>query len=138
LSLITLAPDVFSPSGFKPTRHAFPYTAISRYATGRLFLIGTPLNDGWAYRIDYPYYSWAETVVRPRIARRDFSRLLAELNHIEGERSGEWKLDSSELASAVKFQTSDGTLAASTLAPDEVAKAVIEHTSSGGASSAAG
>jgi len=138
LSLITLAPDVFSPSGFKPTRHAAPYTAISRYAKGRLFLISTPLNDGWAYRIDYPYYSWAETVVRPRIARRDFSRLLSELNQVEGGRHGEWKLDSSELASAVKFQTSDGTLAASTLAPDEVAKAVIEHTSSGGASSAAG
>jgi hypothetical protein len=138
VSLIMLAPSVFSPSGFKPTRHAAPYTAISRYAKGRLFLIGTPLENGWAYRIDYPYYSWAETIVRPRIARRDFTRLLNELNQIEGQHAGEWKLDASELASAVKFQAGDGTLAASTIAPDEIAKAVIEHTTSGEASVAAG
>jgi hypothetical protein len=138
VSLIRLAPSVFSPSGFKPTRHAAPYTAISRYAKGRLFLIGTPLNSGWAYRIDYPYYSWAETIVRPRVARRDFTRLLTELNQIERERDGEWKLDSSELASAVKFQAADGTLAASTIPPDEIASAVIAYTTSGEASLAAG
>jgi hypothetical protein len=96
------------------------------------------LNNGWAYRIDYPYYSWAETIVRPRIARRDFSRLLTELNQIERERAGEWKLDTNELASAVKFQAADGTLAASTLAPDEVVKAVIAYTTSAEASLAAG
>ena len=123
LSLITLAPDVFSPSGFNPTRHAAPYTAISRYAKGRLFLITTPFKNGWAYRIDYPYYSWAETVVRPRIPRRDFSQLLTELNQLEREQAGAWKSDSSELASAIKFLGEDGKLAASTLTPDEVAKA---------------
>src|SRR5207253_4500761 len=32
LSIVTLAPEVFSPAGFNPTRHAAPYTAISRYA----------------------------------------------------------------------------------------------------------
>jgi hypothetical protein len=90
-SLVTLAPDIFSPTGFNPTRHAVPYTAISRYAKGRLFLITTPLKEGWAYRIDYPYYSWAETVVRPRIARRDFSQLLLTLNQLEPESDGVWK-----------------------------------------------
>jgi hypothetical protein len=138
LSLIMLAPSVFSESGFNPTRHAAPYTAISRYAKGRLFLISTPLNNGWIYRIDYPYYSWAETVVRPRIPRRDFSRLLTELNQREDQRAGEWKLDSSELASAVKFQSSDGTLAASTLAPDDVANAIVALTSAGEVGVAAG
>lgn len=123
VSLITLAPDVFSPSGFKPTRHAAPYTAISRYARGRLFIITTPLQQGWTYRIDYPYYSWAETVVRPRIARHDFSQLLTELNQAEHERGGSWKPDNNEMTSAVKFLDSDGTLAASTLAPEEIAKA---------------
>jgi hypothetical protein len=124
LSLVTLAPEVFSPSGFNPTRHAAPYTAISHYAKGKLFLITTPLSSGWAYRIDYPYYSWAETVVRPRVPRRDFSRMLAELNELEPEGAGAWKVDTSELASAVKFVGDDGTLAASRLAPDEVAKLV--------------
>lgn len=121
-SLITLAPNVFSPTGFNPTRHAAPYTAISRYAKGRLFLITTPLKDGWAYRIDYPYYSWAETIVRPRIARRDFSQVLLELNRLEPETEGVWKLDNSEMTSAAKFLGDDGMLIASKLPPDEVTK----------------
>jgi len=124
LSLITLAPEVFSPSGFNPTRHAAPYTAISHYAKGRLFLISTSFSHGWSYRIDYPYYSWAETIVRPPIPRCDFSRLIAELNQAEGEGNGVWKLDATELASAVKFVGNDGKLAASMLRPDAVAKAV--------------
>lgn len=129
LSLVTLAPDVFSPSGFNPTRHAAPYTAISRYARGELFLITTPVKDGWVYRIDYPYYSWAETIIRPRIPRRDFSGLLSELNQREREGEGVWKLDNSEMTSAVKFLGGDGTLAASVLTPDEVAKLFSSHLS---------
>jgi hypothetical protein len=124
LSLVFLAPEVFSPTGFNPTRHAAPYTAISHYAKGQLFLITTRLNAGWAYRIDYPYYSWAETIVRPRIKRRDFTQLLTELNRVESASDGLWKLDRGEMTSAIKFLGNDGTLAASRLAPDEVAKAV--------------
>lgn len=130
LSLITLAPDVFSPSGFDPTRHAAPYTAISCYARGRLFLIATPLKRGWAYRIDYPYYSWAETVIRPRIVRRDFSQLLTTLNQLEPEGEGVWKPDNSELSSAIKFLGKDGALASSMLAPDEVVKTICAFSSS--------
>jgi hypothetical protein len=120
LSLIALAPEVFSPSGFNPTRHAAPYTAISRYAHGRIFVITTPVAGGWVYRIDYPYYSWAETIVRPRIVRHDLTACLNQLNEIERNRGGEWKFDTSEMTSAVKFLGADGTLSASTLEPDEV------------------
>jgi hypothetical protein len=130
ISLVTLAPDVFSPGGFNPTRHAAPYTAISRYAKGRLFLITTPLKNGWAYRIDYPYYSWAETIVRPHIRRQDFSQLLAELNQLEPVGEGVWKLDNSEMTSAIKFLGADGTLAPSMLKPSEVAKAFLALSSS--------
>jgi hypothetical protein len=42
LSLVTLAPQIFSGSGFNPTRHAAPYTGISRYARGKLFVIAIP------------------------------------------------------------------------------------------------
>jgi hypothetical protein len=52
VSVITLAPEVFSSAGFNPTRHAAPYTAISRYARGQMFLIATPVERGWIYRID--------------------------------------------------------------------------------------
>ena len=120
LSVVTLAPEVFSPSGFKPTRHAAPFTAISQNARGELFLIATPLDNGWAYRIDYPYYSWAETIVRPRIARRDLSTAMSELNQLEKSSLGNWKLDSSELASAAKFVDGNGKLAASSLQPGAV------------------
>lgn len=123
LSLITLAPEIFSSNGFSPTRHAAPYTAISRYAHGNLFLIATPFDGGWAYRIDYPYYSWAETVVRPHIERRDLGPLVSRLNEIEQDRTGLWKLDTTEMTSAVKF-LAGSRLAASRLQPDEVANAV--------------
>ncbi len=121
LSLITLAPEVFSSTGFNPTRHAAPYTAISHYAHGQLFVIATPLNNGWTYRIDYPYYSWAETVVRPRIERRDFGALISHLNQMEQGRNADWQSNSNEMTSAVKFLDETGSLAPSRLRPDEVA-----------------
>jgi hypothetical protein len=120
LSLITLAPEVFSPSGFNPTRHAAPYTAISRYARGQIFLIATEFRDGWSYRIDYPYYSWAETVVRPKVKRHDFGALISQLNQIEQNHDGRWKLDNSEMTSVGKFLDASNTLAASKLRPDEL------------------
>jgi hypothetical protein len=130
VSLVTLAPEVFSSNGFNPTRHVAPYTAITHYARGQLFLITTPLQNGWAYRIDYPYYSWAETVVRPRIPRRDFSQALQELNHLERQRDGIWKLDKTEMTSVIKFIGNDGTLAASSLDPNQVAQSLRTHSSS--------
>jgi hypothetical protein len=135
LSVVTLSPEVFSPSGFNPTRHAAPYTAISRYARGQVYLIGTPVAGGWAYRIDYPYYSWAETVVRPRIRRRDFTSVVARLNEMEGSGAGRWQLDSGEMTSAVKFVGRGGTLGASALAPDAVAGVMRGALSKDGLSS---
>jgi len=122
LSVVTLVPQVFGVNGFDPSQHSAPFTAISHHARGELFLIATPLNDGWAYRIDYPYYSWAETVVRPRIARRDFNSFVAELNELEPSNEGKWRLDGSELASAVKFSNENGTPAVSKLSPEMVTK----------------
>jgi hypothetical protein len=123
LSVITLAPEIFSPAGFKPTRHAAPYTAISKYARGEIFLIATPADHGWTYRIDYPYYSWAETLVRPRIKRRDLAPLISSLNEIDNS-NGEWKFDSSEMTSAVKFLGPDGILGVSTLDPEILASSL--------------
>jgi hypothetical protein len=122
LSVVTLAPEIFSAGGFDPERDAAPFTAISAHARGELFLIATPFRDGWAYRIDYPYYSWAETIVRPPIKRRDLGDLMKQLNDLEKNPAARWQVDSSELASAAKFAGDRGTLAASTLAPDTVAE----------------
>jgi len=120
ISLVTLAPEIFSSSGFRPTRHCAPFTAISHHARGEVFLIATPFAGGWAYRLDYPYYSWAETIVRPRIERRDFSSLVVVLNELESNPGSSWRLDSSELTSAVKCSDQDGKLAASGLSLDVV------------------
>ena len=120
ISLITLAPEIFDGAGFSPTRHSAPFTAISKFAKGELFLIGIPNSSGWFYRLDYPYYSWAETVVRPRIERRDLSAALQLLNVRETNRDGSWQNDDREMTSAVKFLDSARTLAASRLEPHEV------------------
>ena len=129
ISIVTLAPELFDGTGFSPTRHSAPYTAISKFARGKLFLIAIPTSSGWFYRIDYPYYSWAETVVRPHIARRDLGPALQLLNSRETNPNGRWQTDNREMTSAVKFLDSAGTLAASRLEPDEVAD-VLQKSSS--------
>ena len=123
LSLVTVAPEIFKGGGFNPTRHAAPYTAISRFARGALYLIAIPASGGWFYRIDYPYYSWAETVTRPRVERRDFTSILQRLNDRE-RNAGSWQLDHREMTSAVKFMDEHRSLAASTQSPDDVAQIV--------------
>lgn len=127
LSVVTLASDIFGASGFNPAQHAAPFTAISHQARGELFLIATPLDGGWTYRIDYPYYSWAETVVRPQIDRRDLSTLMTRLNEMESSGNGTWRTDSSELASAAKFVDSHGMLTGSALDPETVAGQIREN-----------
>jgi hypothetical protein len=128
LSLISLAPGLYGSRGFSPTRHNAPFTAISANARGQVFLIALPMMSGWSYRIDYPYYSWAETIKRPRIERRDFSSLVARLNELEQQTAnavdaqGHWALDKSEMTSAVKFLDRTGTLSASTLDLGRVAE----------------
>ena len=124
ISVVTLAPEIFHGGNFSPTRHSAPFTAISNYARGELFLICIPTNGGWFYRIDYPYYSWAETVVRPRIARRDLTSALRFLNEKEGNRNGQWKTDNREMTSAVKFLDESGALTPSSLEPDRVLEAL--------------
>jgi hypothetical protein len=124
ISLITLAPELFYGTGFSPTRHSAPYTAISKYARGELFLIAIPAGSGWFYRLDYPYYSWAETVVRPHIKHRDLSGALQLLNDKESNRDGRWQMDDREMTSAVKFLDSKRTLVASRLEPQDVVEAL--------------
>lgn len=120
LSIVTLSPELFGEKGFNPARDVAPYTAISRHARGQLYLIQTPLRGGWSYRVDYPYYSWAETIVRPPVLRRDFTSLVERLNVLETSSEGRWQLDDGELASALKFMDESNRLAASRLVPERV------------------
>ena len=121
LSFITLARDLYGARGFSPTRLAASFTAITEHARGRVYLIAVPLPDGWGYRVDYPYYSWAETVVRPRIERFDFAPLVAQLGELERNREGRWQSDEG-LSTAFNFTDGEGLLRASSLAPEKVAE----------------
>ena len=120
ISLITLAPELFDGTGFSPTKHSAPFTAISKFAKGELFLIAIPTTGGWFYRLDYPYYSWAETVVRPHIQRRDLTAALQLLNIRESNHDGRWQTDDREMTSAVKYLDSGRMLTASRLQPEDV------------------
>ena len=124
LSVVTLAHDIYGPRGFDPARDGVPFTAVTHNARGRLFLIAAPLAGGWSYRIDYPYYSWAETVVRPRVERRPLSDLLSRLNGLEPNGEGHWRADRSGLTSAAKYMDASKAPARSRLRPDEVAAEV--------------
>lgn len=112
ISLITLAPELMNPT-----------MGISKHARGELFLIATPTTGGWSYRLDYPYYSWAETVTRPSIRRRDLSRALSSLNEKERNHDGRWEPYDREMTSAARFV--DG---GSRLEPDEVVAVLNECT----------
>jgi len=135
ISLVTLAPELFDGAGFSPTRHAAPYTAISKFAKGELFLIAIPASGGWFYRIDHPYYSWAETVLRPHIERRDLTGALQLLNNKESNHEGRWQTDNHEMTSVAKFLDNARTLVASELEPHAVVEAL--QTSSVRASASA-
>ena len=124
LSVVTLAPDLYGAHGFSPTRHAAPFTAIAHHARGELFLVAIPSAGGYAYRLDYPYYSWADTVVRPQVPRRDLAPALARLNELERNPGTRWQADESELTSVAKSLDDADVLCASSLAPDEVAAAL--------------
>ena len=113
ISMITLKPGLASP-----------FAAVAKHARGEMFLIATPASGGWLYRLDYPYYSWADTVVRPRIARRDLTSALAALNDKEGSARGHWKTDNREMTAAVKFLDAEGAFTVSRLAPDDVLAAL--------------
>ena len=58
--------------------------------------------------------------MRRPIERRDFTKVLQELNEMEGNRNGHWQPDNREMTSAVKFLDQQGTLAASKLKYEEV------------------
>jgi hypothetical protein len=122
LSVVTLSRELYGAGGFKPTRHAAPYTAITEHARGRIYLIAIPLEGAWGYRVDYPYYSWAETIVRPPVKRYDFAPLIARLAELEQNREGRWQIDTEGLSSAFNFVDSNsGLLCASSLAPEKIA-----------------
>jgi len=87
--------------------------AISAHARGRIYLIASEANDGWRFRIEWPYWSWAETVDRPLVQRIDLEPLAVRLRGLDP--SGLWRLEQSELSPGLRGERSQlqpGRLAA--------------------------
>ncbi len=87
--------------------------AISHHASGRLYLIASEAADGrWSYRVDWPYWSWAETVDRPLIRRIDLEPVAARLRALDPDAS--WRVERSEISPGLRA-------AGSRARPDRVA-----------------
>jgi len=86
--------------------------AISHHARGRVYLIASEAEGGWSFRVEWPYWSWAETVDRPRVTRVDLAPLSERLAALDP--SGLWRLVQSDLSPGLRG-------AGSRLEPGEVA-----------------
>lgn len=90
--------------------------AISHHARGGIYLVAREEDGGtWRYRVDWPYWSWAETVDRPRIDAIDLAPAAARLAAIDP--AGGWQVESGHLADAIRSGRSRAR-------PDEVAAAL--------------
>ncbi len=95
ISSIRLAPDADEAA----SRHA-----ISHHARGRAYLVTSEAADGWSVRIEWPYWSWAETVDRPQVTRVDLAPLAARLRALDP--SAAWRPVKSEIAPALRGERS--------------------------------
>lgn len=96
LSAVLLEPGV----PLEAARHA-----ISHHARGRVYLIAWPAEGGgWRYRVDWPYWSWAETVDRPRIDRVDLEPAAARLRALD--QAGGWEVERGHLGDALASASS--------------------------------
>jgi hypothetical protein len=94
-------------------------------ARGDLLLHVIEGAEGFHYRADWRYYSWADTVSpqRPPIRRLDLEKLLLPLNSLESNRRGKWMTHGYEgrgTTEALRFTNPMGEELESTLQPTEV------------------
>jgi hypothetical protein len=110
-----------------------PREAIDRYCQGDLYLVVQDREietGGFYYEMEYRYYSWADTVVRPKINPIPMEELAAQLNRQEGNRAGKWhagRFPNQALTSVLKFIDPDGGDLPSSIHPEEVILFVRRH-----------
>ncbi|HET6370613.1 MAG TPA: DUF6687 family protein, partial [Nitrospiria bacterium] len=107
--------------------------AIDRYCQGDLYLVVQDRETetgGFYYELEYRYYSWADTVVRPKINPIPMEELALQLNRREGNRAGNWRAGhhaNQALTSVLTFVDPEGGELPSTLHPEEVILSVRRH-----------
>jgi hypothetical protein len=131
VSLVRLAAGASAAERFDPTSHSAALHAVSHHAGGLLTVIASEASDRrWRYHVDWPYWSWADTVVRPRVDRVDLAPVAARLSDLEppAPAAPRWQVDRGGLSSALTVDRPSG------IAPAEVAaalRAALAHTTGG-------
>ena len=83
-------------AGLEAMRHA-----ISHHARGRLYSIASAAGAGtWRYRVDWPGWSWAETVDRPCIERIDLQPAARRLGELDP--TAAWRVVQSEISPGLR------------------------------------
>jgi len=108
--------------------------AIDYYCKGDTLLIieEKGIEKGrYGYDLSYRYYSWADTVRRPPIAKISTVHLAEYLNRNEKAGAGKWRstapVQSFDSTSVLSFTDDKGAPCLSGIAPDEMTKAVLAH-----------
>jgi hypothetical protein len=85
--------------------------AIDRHCQGDLYLIVQVQSEGFCYDLEYRYYSWAETVTRPKLHHIPMERLASRLNVYDGRALGRWMSQDypgQSLTSVLKYTNPQG------------------------------
>ncbi len=136
LSTVVLDPTVAGLGRFRPTGVDPPSIAIGQRARGEWIAIATPRGDGFTWRVERAFHAWADTVERPRLARRPAAPAVAMLAELEANGHGTWRAGKGLLGPVLWFVDDRGAPAVSRLAPDEVSavlRSVLVSPASSGA-----
>jgi hypothetical protein len=123
LSVVALAADL-APGAAHPTTSDAVSTAVAHHAHGEWIAVGAPDADGWRWRVERAFHAWADTVVRPRYARRAAARAVAALGAIERAPVGRWRPGRGMLGPALVFSDERGAPAVSSLSPADLGAAL--------------
>jgi hypothetical protein len=112
--------------------------AIDYYCKGDLFLIIED-NSGkqagekgrYGYELSYRYYSWADTIRRPPIAKISLTQMAEDLNQNDNTSIGKWRTPpkgkTGSSTAALTFSDDHGNRHLSTISPDKMIESVLFH-----------
>ncbi len=104
--------------------------AIDRYCQGDLYLIAQVQPEGFCYDLEYRYYSWAETVTRPKLHHIPMERLASRLNVYDGRALGRWMsqgYQGQSLTSVLKYTNLQGESLPSRFPFENVAEYIRDY-----------
>ena len=105
--------------------------AIDYYCKGDIFLVVQEHAGKYQYELSYRYYSWADTVRRPKISKISTTHLAEHLNRNEKEHHGKWRSETKGQpfysTVVLSFTDDKGSPCFSGISPNEVTQSVLSH-----------